>query len=193
MKSSDTQKKEIQKKQATAFLRYARIAPRKMRLVAHIIKGMRVNEAEAQLIVHTRRPSDPLLKLLRSAIDNAKKNGLDIAKTVVSEIRVDNGPMLKRFMPRAQGRATPIHKISSHVTLVLQENESVVSSSRFVASKKEKKSAHKHEHEKGERVKQQKEQDKKDTKKEKETEPRVKEVKGAERALTPKMFRRKSI
>ena len=69
-----------------------------------------------------QRSSGPLLKLLRSAVANAKNNNkLSEAKLAVKNIRVDQGPVLKRFLPRAQGRATPILKRTSHVTLVLEE------------------------------------------------------------------------
>lgn len=108
-------------KQAVAKLNYLKIAPRKTRLIAHLIKGMNVVEAEAELLYRPHRAAKAILKLLRSAISNAANLNLDKEKLFVSEIRVDQGPMLKRFMPRAQGRATPIHKISSHVSLTLSE------------------------------------------------------------------------
>jgi|SRR3989338_7813557 len=108
--------------QVTAKLNYLRIAPRKVRLVSDALKGLSINEAEAQLLFRPRRPSEPLLKLLRSAVANAKNNHkLKPENLVVRNIRVDQGPMLKRFLPRAMGRATPIQKKSSHVFLVLEE------------------------------------------------------------------------
>jgi large subunit ribosomal protein L22 len=125
---------KTQLKTATALLRHARIAPRKMRVVAHLIKNMDVRTAEAQLFTHERRAAHPLLKLLKSAIANAKSRNLDETKLFVKEIRVDGGAMLKRWMPRAQGRATPIQKKTSHVTLVLQEGEKSVQSA-FVDEK----------------------------------------------------------
>ncbi len=105
----------------TAKLNYLKIAPRKVRLIANTLKGLSVKEAEAQLMMRIQRSSEPLLKLLRSAIANAKNNKLNVSKLFVSSILVNPGPMLKRFMPRAQGRATPIHKKMSHVVLVLSE------------------------------------------------------------------------
>lgn len=109
-----------------AKLNYLRIAPRKTRLVASMIKGLSVNEAEAQLLVNPKRSSEVVLKLLRSAVANAKNNQkLDPEKLFVKEIRVDNGPMLKRFMPRAMGRASGIQKKSSHIILVLSEAENL--------------------------------------------------------------------
>lgn len=107
-----------------AKLNYLKIAPRKMRQVADTLKGLPVQEAEAQLLMRRRRASKALLKLLRSAIVNAQNNQkLDKSKLFVSSLRVDQGPMLKRFLPRAMGRATPIQKKMSHVTLVLREAE----------------------------------------------------------------------
>ncbi len=107
----------------TAQLRYLRIAPRKTRSVADLIRGMHVNDAEAQLMVQRRRPAKAILKLLRSAVANAKNNKLDAGHLFVAEIRVDNGPMLKRFLPRARGSASPIQKKMSHVTITLRTNE----------------------------------------------------------------------
>lgn len=113
-------------KQITAKLNYLHVAPRKVRLVAQALKGLTLNEAEAQLMFRVQRSSEPLLKLLRSAAANAKNNyRLNPEKLVVASVRVDQGPMIKRFLPRAMGRATPIQKKMSHVTLVLSEKENV--------------------------------------------------------------------
>ena len=109
-------------KQQTATLRYLHIAPRKVRLIANTLKGLPVQEAEAQLYLRPQRASEPLLKLLRSAVANAKNNAkMNAEALVVSAIRVDQGPILKRSLPRAMGRATPLHKIMSHVTITLSE------------------------------------------------------------------------
>lgn len=111
-------------KEQRAMLRYLRMAPRKVRLVANSLKGLSVNEAEAQLLMNPRRPSLALLKLLRSAVANAKHNSqLSPERLFIREIRVDQGPMLKRYMPRAMGRASHIQKKSSHIILVLAESE----------------------------------------------------------------------
>lgn len=107
----------------TAKLNYLRITPRKVGLVVHSLRGLSANEAEAQLLIRKKRATLPLLKLLRSAIANAKNKNLDFNKLIISSVTVDGGPILKRFLPRAQGRATPIHKKTSHVTLVLSEAE----------------------------------------------------------------------
>lgn len=124
-------------KTQTAKLNYLRIAPRKVRLIASSIKGLLVSEAEAQLLLSSRKAAEPIVKLLRSAIANAKNSQqLDSAKLFIKEIRVDQGPVLKRFMPRAMGRATSIHKKSSHITLIIAESEKP-KESRFKITKRE--------------------------------------------------------
>ncbi len=111
------------KKQSIAKLNYLKIAPRKVRLVANLLKKRSVIEAEAELLYRPQRAAQPLLKLLRSAISNAVSKDFKKENLFISDIRVDQGPMLKRWMPRAQGRATPIHKKMSHIILVLEEKE----------------------------------------------------------------------
>ena len=102
------------------------MAPRKVRVVANLIKGLSANEAEAALLNQRRRPAVFLLKLLRSAIANAKSSKkLDPEKLFIKSIRVDGGPMLKRSLPRARGMATPIQKKMSHIAIVLEENASL--------------------------------------------------------------------
>src|SRR5258708_502757 len=111
--------------QTTAKLNYLRMAPRKVRLVASLLRGLSANEAEAQLMVQRKRSAKPLLKLLRSSISNAKGMKLDVNHMYVEKIFVDGGPMLKRFLPRARGSASPIQKKMSHVTLVLGEKATI--------------------------------------------------------------------
>ena len=108
---------------ATAKLKFIRIAPRKMRFVADMIRGLPVREAEAQLMFSPRRPSEHLLKLLRSAMANAKGKEMNVESLVVDTIMVDEGPKLKRWMPRARGATSEIQKKMSHVTLVLAPGE----------------------------------------------------------------------
>lgn len=112
-------------KTATAQLNYLRIAPRKARLMANSLKGLATNEAEAQLMINPKRTAEPLLKLLRSAVSNAKNKNLSLENLFIKEIRVDQGPMLKRFMPRAQGRAAMIQKKMSHISLILEESQKI--------------------------------------------------------------------
>lgn len=107
----------------TAKLNYLRVAPRKVRLVADLLKGLSVNEAEAQLLYERKRPAGFLLKLLRSALAGAKEKKMNIDSLYIESIRVDQGPMLKRYLPRARGSASPIQKKMSHVTLVLAEKD----------------------------------------------------------------------
>jgi large subunit ribosomal protein L22 len=107
------------------------MTPRKVRLVADLVRGLSANEAEAQLVMQRRRAAKPLLKLLRSAIANAKQNGkTNIDTLYVQSIEVNQGPMLKRYLPRARGSASPIEKKMSHVTLTLLPNAKI-NTSRF--------------------------------------------------------------
>lgn len=110
-------------KTAIAQLKYLRMAPRKVRLVATTIKGLSANEAAAQLMMRPKRAAVPLLTLLRSAMANAKNKNLSLEKLLVASIRVDGGPMYKRSLPRAMGRATPIQKKTCHVMIVLEEGD----------------------------------------------------------------------
>lgn len=125
-------------KTQTAKLRYLNVAPRKVRLIADTLRGLPVKEAEAQLVMRPQRSAGPLLKLIRSAVANAKNNELDTKKLVISSITVDGGPALKRSLPRAQGRATVILKKMSHINLVLTESETV-KKERLVVARPEKK------------------------------------------------------
>jgi len=103
-------------------LKYLRIAPRKVRLLADLIRGMGLKEARLQLSFEKKRASAPLLKLLNSAEANAKHNFKTEGDNLfISEIKVNEGPILKRRMPRARGRATLIRKRTSHVSVVLDE------------------------------------------------------------------------
>jgi len=103
-----------------AQLKYLRIAPRKTRLLADVIRGLGVNEAEARLVLAPQRSGAPLLKLLRSAIANARNNfKIEPAKLFVKTISVDQGPKFRRFMPRARGSVSKIEKKTSHVNLTL--------------------------------------------------------------------------
>ncbi len=111
-------------KTQTAKLNYLRIAPRKARLVASSLRGLSVSEAEAQLLLTPQKSGLPILKLLRSAVSNAKNTKqMNPEKLFIKEIRVDKGPVLKRFSPRAMGRATTIMKKGSHLILVLGESD----------------------------------------------------------------------
>src|SRR3989344_9147155 len=106
----------------TAELNYLRIAPRKVRLAAGLMRGKRVDDVERELQFLTKRAADPLLKLLKSAVANATHNfNLQKDNLYISKIMVDGGSPLKRTRPRAFGRAFPIKKRTSHIKLVLGE------------------------------------------------------------------------
>ncbi len=123
--------------QQVAKLNYLRIAPRKVRSVADLLTGLSVNDAEAQLLVQRRRPAQAFLKLLRSAVANAKNNKrLNVEHLFVVTVRVDGGPMLKRMLPRARGSASPIQKKMSNVMLVLGLNEALKPKFKIVVQKK---------------------------------------------------------
>jgi len=105
-----------------AKLSYLRMGPKKVRLVADMIRGRRVTRALNTLTLLNKRPAKPLLKLLNSAVANAKHNhSLEVENLVVKSIMVDGGPVLKRFTPKAHGRATPIRERTSHISLILME------------------------------------------------------------------------
>jgi large subunit ribosomal protein L22 len=100
-----------------------RISPRKVRIVGEVIKKKNVNDAMGILMYMPQKASFILKKLLDSAIANAKqKKYVDIDSLFVKNVMVDGGPMLKRFLPRAMGRASKIRKRLSHITLVLDES-----------------------------------------------------------------------
>lgn len=105
-----------------ALLKNYRQSPRKIRLVANVIKGKSISAAETELMFLVKRASDPMLKLLKSAIANAKQNNnVSPDNLYVLDVRVDKGIVLKRFRPRARGSASRINKRTSHVILTLAE------------------------------------------------------------------------
>lgn len=105
-----------------ASLKNVRIAPRKVRLVTHAIVGMEAREALIQLESMVKKSFQPVRDLLKSAVANAtNNNGLDEANLYIWEIRVGDGLRLKRSLPRAFGRATPLLRRGSNVTIILEE------------------------------------------------------------------------
>jgi len=104
-----------------ASLRFLRLAPRKVRLVADTIRGMPVGDALAVLKFRPQAAAKPLAKLLRSAVANAEGKGgrVDVDALVVKTLTVDQGPKMRRFMPRAMGRAFRVEKKTSHVYVEL--------------------------------------------------------------------------
>lgn len=110
--------------QAKAIAKSVRIAPRKVRLVVDLIRGKDVGQA-ISILRHTQRGASPVVeKVLNSAIANAEHNyELDPENLIISEIYVGEGATLKRFRPRAQGRASSINKRTSHITVVVAEKK----------------------------------------------------------------------
>lgn len=107
-----------------SYLKNYRQSPRKVRLVADVVRGKKVDVALRDLAFATKRASDPLVKLLKSAISNAKQNfNVSEDNLFVKAIQVDKGIVLKRIMPRARGTAARINKRSSHVSITLEEKK----------------------------------------------------------------------
>ena len=107
-----------------AIVRHVRILPRKMRIVANLVRGRRVDEAMAMLKHTPKRSGLVIHKLLLSAIANAENKGTsDVDALVVRLCSIDNGPIIKRWLARAMGRANRIQRRTSHVTLVVGSEE----------------------------------------------------------------------
>ena len=105
-----------------AVLRDVRISARKARLVADLVRGKSVSQAVDVLKLTNKRAAPMMSKLIKSAMANATDRAtVDVDRLVVGQVFVDEGSTLKRFLPRAQGRATPIRKRSAHITVMLQE------------------------------------------------------------------------
>lgn len=108
----------------TARLRYLRVAPRKVRLVADLIRGKKVEEAQDLLRFTSKKAARPILKLLNSAVASATNTyQMQGPNLYISEILVNEGPKLKRWRARARGRAFEIQKKTSHIKIVLDEVE----------------------------------------------------------------------
>ncbi len=121
----------------TAQLNDYRQSPRKVRLVAGLIRGKKAEEAIDILTFTIKRASDPIISLLRSAIANAKTNfSLKVEDLFVKSLTVDNGAILYRRMPRARGIAFPIRKRTSHISLVLGVKETEVKKIKGKVNKK---------------------------------------------------------
>jgi large subunit ribosomal protein L22 len=104
-----------------AFLKNYRQSPRKVRLVAGLVRGKNVENASVALDFLAKSASTPIKKLLMSAVANAKQLGIEKENLIIKELRVDKGITMKRMMPRAMGRGHRINKRTSHVTLLLAE------------------------------------------------------------------------
>ncbi len=123
-----------------AYLKSYRQAPRKVRLVANLMKGKTAERALVELDVLPKRASGPMRKLLLSAIANAKENSkIELESLFVKEVRVDQGTIMKRFMPKSHGSASPFHKHTSHVMieLIASAEAATVESKKSVKSNTE--------------------------------------------------------
>lgn len=109
-----------------ATAKFIRIAPRKTRLVVGLVRGLSITEARRQLMFSKKQAAKPVLKVLDSAIANAKNNfSLNTDNFVIVKAFVDEGPKFYRYTPKAHGRATPIRHRTSHITIELGEKEGV--------------------------------------------------------------------
>jgi large subunit ribosomal protein L22 len=108
--------------ESSAIAKYIRISPRKVRLIMDELRGRKVEEALNMLSFTPQKGGRILKKLINSAVANAQQNsGVDVDKLFIHRIFADEGPTLKRFSPRAQGRATRILKRTSHLTVILND------------------------------------------------------------------------
>lgn len=177
----------------TAKLNHLRIAPRKVRLVIALIKRKKVEKAQNILAFTIKKSAEPVLKLLNSAIANAKTQELDPENLFITQITVDEGRTLKRWRARARGRAASIEKKTSHITIVLEEIDPDMKRKKVKTEKKDKVEAPK-----SIRISKKEEAPKKVEEKEQAIEPKQKrtEKRGIEKPLkkggVKRMFRRKS-
>lgn len=102
-----------------AVLKNYRQSPRKVRLLADLVRGKRVSDALTQLQFIDKRAAEPFAKVIRSAVANAKQKGMESSTLSIAKVTVDEGIVLKRFMPRARGSASRINKRNSHITVEL--------------------------------------------------------------------------
>ena len=110
--------------ESRAIAKYQRVSPRKARLVARNVQGLGVEEAMNLLRFTPNKSAGIIYGVVKSALANASQlGGVDVDAMVVKEVLVNEGPTWKRFMPRAQGRASKIHKRTSHITVILQEGK----------------------------------------------------------------------
>jgi large subunit ribosomal protein L22 len=109
---------------ATARAKYVRQSPYKVRRVLDLVRGMPVDDARATLDFTNRRAAPTIRKVLESAVANAEHNlALDAEELFIAEAYADEGPTLKRWRPRARGRATRINKRTSHITIVVADED----------------------------------------------------------------------
>lgn len=116
--------------QTQAVLKFVRLSPNKARLMADLVRGKKVDEALNILKFSTQKTAKVIRKVLESAIANAENNnGADVDELKVNEIFVDEGPVMKRIMPRAKGRADRIVKPTSHITIRVSDGRKTAGAS----------------------------------------------------------------
>ncbi len=119
----DKRERSFKKLDTRAVAKYVRISSRKVNIVLKLIRGKLVKDVYAILMCVDKRASKIIEKVLKSAVANAENNnGLSGSDLILKEAYVNNGPILKRFQPRAQGRAFRINKRTSHITLIVGES-----------------------------------------------------------------------
>ena len=109
--------------EAKAIAKFQRVSPRKTALIARNVRGKGIEEAMNILRCKPNKPAGAILNVLKSAAANATQMAVNVDAMFVKEILVTSGPTWKRFMPRSQGRATKIHKRTSHITVILAEGQ----------------------------------------------------------------------
>lgn len=109
--------------EARAIAKFQRVSPRKTALIARNVRGKGIEEAMNILRFTPNKPAGAILNVLKSAAANATQMAVNVDAMFVKEILVTSGPTWKRFMPRSQGRATKIHKRTSHITVILAEGQ----------------------------------------------------------------------
>ena len=109
--------------EAKAIAKFQRVSPRKTALIARNVRGKGIEEAMNILRFTPNKPAGAILNVLKSAAANPTQMAVNVDAMFVKEILVTSGPTWKRFMPRSQGRATKIHKRTSHITVILAEGQ----------------------------------------------------------------------
>ena len=162
--------------EVTAYLKSARISPRKVRLVARLVKGRDAVAVRNQLPLIMKHAAQPILKLLNSALSNAHHNHSMVEENLVlKDIMVNGGPVLKRFRPKGFGSTSPLAKRTSHITIILSEKVAGLKAEHKIKTEEKTEKNVKHE----------------ETKHEVQKELGKKE--GAVKKFTRRFFRRKAI
>lgn len=187
----------------SAKLNYIRISPRKVRIMTSLIKGLDGREAVSQLERTVKRSSVPLRKLLQSAMHNGENNfGIDKDNMYVHEVKVGEGPTLKRWMPRAFGRAAQIRKRTSKIEIILEERIEGRGRKTKEQMEEEKKKRMAEKEKREQALKKEREQAKKESKqsvsgildkKKEESESKKSQKTSGKKSWVNKFFRRKSM